>query len=348
MVLAYLLLALFQLATALNVTAPTADEVIDISKPYNIKWISTSGDPAQVSIDVVNATAAEAYVLVNNVRGANVSDLNYTLHWAAAIPSDTAAYSLVFLDYATGGYLAQSAVFNLTLPAGETRNTTAGNAPASPGTTSAPASSSKGISTGALAAAIVVPVIFVFGLAIAAYVLWRRRRQRNTQKTTEGLDEATTKPEMDGKGLPASGKQHPAELTGDKSMMKWELPTTPPRTSVNLDPQELPAEVPVSEMPVGARSLEHIRKHDDSAISEDASTAVDTVSRNPDGSVTGVSPLVTNDGFEGSRGTAERESSLISPRISGMTQSVSGTTTGRNRFQEALYDLVSDELRRPE
>lgn len=300
-----------------------------------------SGDPAQVSIDVVNATANEQYVLVNNVRGANVTDGNYTLHWASAIPSANASYTLVFLDYSTGGYVAQSPVFILTLPSGETRNTSIGNSPASPGTSSTAQSSSSGLSSGDLAAAIVVPIVVVLLIVAAAIFFWRRRRRALT--STQSHD-GPGKSEMEGTGIATKSEKHQSAELSAKNHMSWELPPrTPPREPV--DPQELPAEVPLAEMQAdeGNEKSKHV-----SGFSENDTTVAGSTSG--DKTDTGISPLISQDGFRRDSISQSIVGGPQSPLSSNghRPESTAPTTTGRSRFGEAIYDLVSDELRRPD
>lgn len=300
-----------------------------------------SGDPAQVSIDVVNATANEQYVLVNNVRGANVSDGNYTLHWASAIPSANASYTLVFLDYATGGYVAQSPVFMLTLPPGETRNTSVGNSPASPGTTSAAQSSSSGLSSGSLAAAIVVPIVVVLLIIAAAIFFWRRRRRGRTSSSTQ---DEHGKSEMEGAGVARKSEKHQSAELGAQNHMSWELPPrTPPRESI--DPQELPAEVPLAEM--HADESNEKSQHAPQYSENDTTVAGSTSGDKTD---SGVSPMISQDGYRRNSLQQSTVGSAQSPLSSNVQRpgSISQTTNGRSRFGEALYDLVSDELRRPD
>lgn len=263
---------------------------------------------------------------------------NYTLYWASAIPSDTAQYTLVFLDYATGGYIGQSAIFNLTLPPGETRNTNVGNAPASPGTSSTSEPASGSLSTGALAAAIAVPIAAVLTILLAFFFLWRKRWFRKTESEKNKVINA----EMDGKGIAGnSTKQESAEL-GAKAHMNWELPTTPPRKAI--DPQELPAEVPLAEM--NAAEQETLEPRQFSRISENATTAVGSFSG--DRTESAVSPLVSQDRATRDSFQQSIRGSMQSPMSPGGARSIAPTTTGRSRFEDALYDLVSDELRRPD
>lgn len=272
-----------------------------------------------------------------------MSDENYTLRWASAIPSDTAQYTLVFLDYATGGYAGQSAIFNLTLPPGETRNTSVGNAPASPGTASTTQSDIGGLSTGELAAAIVVPIITVIAILMAIFFLWRRRRSQKIklEKVATTVDE-TTKAEMDGKGVPGDSTKHESAEFGVKDHMNWELPSTPPRKAI--DPQELPAEVPVAELDAYEDEMKDT-KHA-SGISETATTAVGSASG--DRIESAISPIVSQDGFQRNSFQQSVRGSPQSATNPHVPRSVAPTTTGRSRFGEALYDLVSDELRRPD
>lgn len=293
----------------------------------------------------MNATANQEYVLVNNVRGANVSEGNYTLRWADAIPSEDAAYRLVFLDYATGGYVAQSATFNLTLPAGETRNTSTASAPASPGTASNNSSkSSSGLSSGALAAAIVVPILVVIVILVGGF-LWRRKRRQ--QQSDDSEDNIVSKPELDASGKPImkpkyqsvefpneKQKHESAELGDGKDMIKWELPSTPPRMPV--DPVEMPAEVPIAEMGSAEhRTLAPSENETIVAGSDSGRAAEDKVS-----------PLVIQNEY--GRDSLQRSTSPLTPMAPGFQDDGgAASTTGRSRFQEALYDIISDELRRP-
>lgn len=286
----------------------------------------------------MNATAYEEYVLVNNVRGANVSDQNYTLHWASAIPSDTAQYTLVFLDYATGGYAGQSAIFNLTLPAGETRDTNVGNAPASPGTTSTAEVTAGGLSSGPLAAAIVVPILAVIVILIGVYFFWRRKRSPQTDSVMQDV----SKVEMDGQGMPDKDTKHESAELATKDYMNWELPTTPEQKA--MAPQELPAEVPLVEMSAGEDETT-AHKHP-SGISDNATTSAGSASGDKTESV--VSPLMLQDGFPKNSFQQSVRSSLQSPMGANASRSVAATTTNHSRFEEALYDLISDQLRRPD
>lgn len=295
----------------------------------------------------MNATANQQYVLVNNVRGANVSEGNYTLRWANAIPSEDAAYRLVFLNYATGGYVTQSDTFNLTLPPGETRNTSTGNAPASPGTNSnTSAKASSGLSSGALAAAIVVPILAIIAILIAALFFWRRKRRQQKQLVEEAQ---LGKAELAADGKPIAivkhrsaelndekSKHHSAELAGNKDLIQWELPSTPPQKPAS--PVEMLAEVPIAEM-----GTDHHKTT--LAPSENATTVA--------GSDSGraieekVSPMIDQNEFM--RHSLPSATSPITPRVSGLQEEGgAASTAGRSRFQEALYDIISDELRRPD
>lgn len=274
------------------------------------------------------------------MRGANVSEGNYTLRWANAIPSETAAYRLVFLSYATGGYVAQSPIFNLTLPPGEARNMSAGDAPASPGTSNTEQkSSSTGLSGGELAAAIVVPILAFIVILAGALYLWRRKRKQHTVPSQDDespeshIDRESGKPELDANGRVISDSKHRSvELAGEKDFIKWELPSTPPRKSI--DPVEMPAEVPLAEMSAGAARHELGASENGSTIA--GSTSVEDK----------ISPLMNQDNF--AKDDVQGQRSPVSLKIPDAHEEGAASTTGRSRFQEALYDIISDELRRPD
>lgn len=277
------------------------------------------------------------------MRGANVSEGNYTLRWANAIPSDTAAYQLVFLDYATGGYVAQSAVFNLTLPPGEVRNMSAGSAPASPGTTVAESKPSTSLSAGELAAAIVVPILSVTAILIGAIYLWRRKRRQRSKSSEDGglrkaeldaSDRAISKPGHQSAELPDESaragsilKHQSAELNAEKDFIKWELPITP--TQRSADPVEMPAEVPLAEMSANENAS------DNGTIVAGSTSAEDKIS-----------PLLTQNEFA-QNGGARNGRLPVTIEVPVAHRRIASPTTDRTRFQEALYDIISDELRRP-
>lgn len=276
------------------------------------------------------------------MRGANVSEGNYTLRWANAIPSDTAAYQLVFLDYATGGYVAQSAVFNLSLPPGEVRNTSGGNAPASPGTTVAESKPSSGLSAGELAAAIVVPILSITAISIGAIYLWRRKQGQQPNSSEDGgprkaeldaSDRVISKPghqsaELADESARAGSmtKHQSAELSAEKDFIKWELPTTPTRKSA--DPVEMPAEVPLAEM----------------SATENASDNETTVAGGTSAEDK-ISPLSDQNEFARTN-SPQSGGSRVTIDIPVAHRRTASPTAERTTFQEALYDIISDELRR--
>lgn len=280
-----------------------------------------------MSIDIVNATQNEQYVLVNVVRGANTSAGEYNIYWPSAVPSDTAAYQLIFLDYASGGFAGSSNTFNLTLPAGEQRNSSVGNAPQGPSqsATSTPVSARHGLSTSATVAAAVVPTLVVV-IAVATGAFFFLRRRRRPSPSNEQFSEFG-KAELAGesKSERYNDDKPLAEMAG-KDYIRWELPSTPPR-----DPVELPAEVPTVELDAASVHGSTSRKYP-SGVAETGSTRLTSDSSNTDSPT--ISPFLAQSGRYSLQ-------SPVSPRARD-----DATTSGRSRFEEALYDLVSDKLRR--
>jgi len=329
---------------------------------------SCSSDPTQMSINVVNATVNDDYVYNNMVRGCNTSAGHFEISWPAVIPNTTGGYQLIFLSYSTGAYVARSETFTLIIPPGEVRNVTGGTAPASPGTSATSTSTeSSGLSTGAIAAiAVVVPVV-VIAVAVGFFFFLRRRKPK--QQSQEEPRPHNDKSELDGgngkralpdkkvapQELPSSKSQLAGELRGDDAL-KWELPSTPPAPPVELPAGEvaIPELENVSSMgsppptyssPVSGARLSASRSQPDDMTSISATTDHQL----PPASGTYYAKATSSPETTTSPAAQQDGTSILSPtRSQKAAQSTHASTTGRSRFAEALYDLVSDELRRPE
>lgn len=180
-----------------------------------------------------------------------------------------------------------------------------------------------------------------------AFFLWRRKRKQQSRSLE---DSEARKAELDGHGktvLPgyqsaeliddddmveSRGKHHSAELSAVNDYVKWELPTTPPRKSA--DPIEMPAEVPLAEMNAGEAG-------DPLTTSENSTTMVGSTTE--DGKV---SPLSSQNAVK--RDSLQISRRPITPNTPGAHEEGAYSTQGRLKFQEALYDIISDELRRPD
>lgn len=164
-------------------------------------------------------------------------------------------------------------------------------------------------------------MIAVFtALGVGFYLYFRNRNRRGTTS-----DEQTEpkRGELDG-GIVAKElevQREKAELE-KTDYMKWELPTTPP-----TDRSELPAEVPVVELEAATDQADS-----EQGVSENGTTEVGNEDK--EDMTPKVSPLISREGRDSFQTPASIRSST--------------NTAGRSRFEEALYDLISDELRRPD
>ncbi|KAL2821959.1 hypothetical protein BJX63DRAFT_427320 [Aspergillus granulosus] len=117
-----LILAFALSALALTITSPYADERVDFSEPYTIRWTTVPSDPQNFTITLVNTdghnvsrdltTRAESNM--NEYRVERVWDIpvayNYQINFRSTSPNNM-------------GILAQSPMFNVTRVADEPRET---------------------------------------------------------------------------------------------------------------------------------------------------------------------------------------------------------------------------------
>lgn len=268
------------------------------------------------------------------------------------MPNDTASYQLYFIATESGDDIANSGVFNLTLPAGETRGEaegTVGPYGTHPSSDSAPsaASASHKLSSGAIAG-IVVAGIVVFSALLGAMLLYFRRAKK--RRANQDGQEQHEKPELCGTEVAAGekratlntitstelgsdGKFEMGEPHNGKDYLRFELPTTPP-------PSELPGtEIEAAEMdaesmkppPSYASPLPEVGGRDSVSVVSATSPPLQLI---PLRHMSSDSPQV----------------SFQSGRRAGSVSSGSMSAQPRREmtFADALYDIVSEELRRKE
>ncbi len=206
----------------------------------------SSSDPSTLSIDIVNATSNNTYVLDNVARDVVDSNSSFLIHWPSAIPSATNQYQLIFLSYTSGGFVSRSDTFTLTIPPGETRPKNSTQGPSGPSATDTASISNNngGLSTGAKAAIGVIIPLFVLALLFGLYIFYRRKRKSRSSDTTTPDPE---KPELHGSSKSGgftilhklrSELSGSSEKDGVKHKPSYELPAK------NVPPVELPASLP--------------------------------------------------------------------------------------------------------
>ncbi|KAL2862840.1 GPI anchored serine-threonine rich family protein [Aspergillus lucknowensis] len=117
-----ILLAFAVAALALTITSPSANDKVDFSKPYTIRWTTVPSDPNNFTITLVNANghnvskdlttraeSSENEYRVDRVWGVPVAD-NYQINFRSTARDNT-------------GILAQSPMFNVTRVADRPRET---------------------------------------------------------------------------------------------------------------------------------------------------------------------------------------------------------------------------------
>lgn len=233
---------------------------------------SYSGDPPQISIDLLNATSTVPKPILENIaHNLNTTDLGVNITWPYNVPNETATYQLYFIATASGSDVANSGAFNLTLPPGENRTEaggTVGPYGTHPDTDFAPKGSAPDhLSKGAIAGIVVGAVgalALVIG-ALAAFLIYRRRRNGPVDQD----DDSIRKAELDGSTLNEKRgtlQTITSEIgSSDKppNYLRWELPSSPPSIPVELPDNEIPA----FEMSTGTTMLTLAKLED--ATSED-------------------------------------------------------------------------------
>lgn len=278
------------------------------------------------------------------------------IQWPASISDKTESYQLIFIDTPTGAPFGQSGVFNLTIPPGESRNASLGTTGAV-GPHTAP---STGLSGGAIAGIVIGTLIAVGILIACVWIFLRRRHRRKLEEagTQEGKNEldgvATGKARTELAGN-KGGQNGRAELDEKRDFLKFELPSTPPRSPAEMEVPEIPA----AEMPAGRPASSYFAARNPTGrLSETSETTDATLVAEQSNQQLTISrkPVPT------SQSIAEERPSVSVPNLNGPspllperplsaraeTASLNSARATQTPFAAALHDLISQELRRPD
>ncbi|THC88341.1 hypothetical protein EYZ11_012211 [Aspergillus tanneri] len=108
-------------AVALTLSSPKAQDKVDLSKPFTIKWKSVQSDPSKFTINLVNTNGSSANKEI--AKDITSSDGTYTVDKVWGIPKGS-GYQLNFIsnDKMNTGILAQSPQFEVTKVADAPQN----------------------------------------------------------------------------------------------------------------------------------------------------------------------------------------------------------------------------------
>jgi hypothetical protein len=207
-----------------------------------------------VSIDLLNASSiAPNPILENIAHNLNSTELGVNVTWPFNIPNETATYQLYFIAAASGSDIATSGNFNLTLLPGENRTQaggTVGPYGTHPNTDLLPSASARAsvrLSKGAIAGTVVGAVGAValcLGVLVAAFLIYRGRHHISG----DGESDEMRKSELDGSSpnekrdtLESISSAEIGSSDKPPNYLRFELPSSPPKTPVELPDNEIPA-----------------------------------------------------------------------------------------------------------
>ncbi|KAF2666281.1 hypothetical protein BT63DRAFT_55079 [Microthyrium microscopicum] len=322
-------IATFVNVLAITVTAPSPGEQVSLAKPFMIRWALDSGDPAQVSIDLLNSSNIVAKPILENIaHSLNASELGANITWPFNIPNETATYQLYFIAAASGSDIATSGIFSLTLPPGENRTQAAGTVGpygTHPSTDFPPSAKESRLSSRVIAGIVCsFVVLFLVGIFTGCFIYRKRRHVPAKEEENNEIG----KPELDGSSPNEKrgtlDTMASAEIgSSDKpfNYLRFELPSSPP-----IPPVELPDnEIPAYEMSSAA----------------DTSTIPDTEEKSYE-EQDRLDVTLTTETSEGIRNHVQSPQSR-SMSISSLS---SGTKFPASTFAKALEEIVAEEFRR--
>jgi len=288
-------------------------------------------------------------ILENIAHNLNTSSGRVNVTWPYSVPNDTATYQLYFIATASGDDIANSGLFNLTLPPGENRSQAEGTVgpygthPDTDYPSTSTAAAGHKLHGGAIAGVVIGVIAFLALCSLGAVLYFRRRRMQHrlsveeeekhekpeldavmtkSHKRNKTLDTITST-ELDAEASDKKDRIDSGELEGDtQNYLRYELPSTPPPPAELADNEIAAAEMESPEL----------------ADERDTFEEMDRVGEWPLRSAT-VSP------------TPRRPESVRSARSGAMSfRSGSSPTLGARElsFAEALHEIVSQELRRKE
>ena len=193
-------------------TYPTASDTVNATSPVTFKW-NTACDVSSSTIDLYLYAPSSAAGLIHAWTNVDFSTGQYTATLQPKWWNSTETVSLQLNIIEGGGYSFMSSsplgpVFTATYPTADMYATTVENGKTVTSTAAAAAtqsadavfqdvsntSSHHGISKGGIAAAVVVPILFLIALAAVGVKFWRgkekakRRRWSTAMSTHSGLD----------------------------------------------------------------------------------------------------------------------------------------------------------------